>query len=309
MKFLRYPNRTPLEVQSVVTIGNFDGVHLGHQSLIRKVTGIAETKRLKSVVVTMQPLASLYFNKHAKLPILTTFKDKYKLIKNLNVDFLCVLNFNKSLAELSAEDFIQDILIDGLSARHIIIGDDFKFGKNRAGDIDLLKDYCMSKGIDVTAIDTISKNHQRVSSSQIRQELSINNFEKVKSLLGRTFSITGKITRGEQIGRTIDYPTINIKLKNRQIPLNGIFFVKVLFESGETHIGSASIGTRPTVGGIEKLLEVYILDFDKQVYGQNVEVLFYQKLRNELKFDSLIELKRHIKEDVIKTRLFFSNNK
>ena len=130
----------------------------------------------------------------------------------------------------------------------------------------------------------------------------------VTDLLGRRFAISGKVTKGQQLGRTLDFPTINIKLKNRELPLLGIYCVKVRFDSEKEYIGAASIGTRPTVGGVEKILEVHILDFNKQVYGQNVKVLFYHKLRNEVKFESLIELKRHINEDVIKTRLFFSNN-
>lgn len=308
MKFLRYPQLTPFKKSSVVTIGNFDGVHLGHQALIKRATEIALKQSLQSVVVTMQPLASEYFNKNDKTIILTPFKYKYILIKKLSVDYLCVLNFNKNLAELTADEFIQSILIDGLNAKHIIIGDDFKFGKNRSGDIHLLRRYCEPLDISISAIETVANENQRISSSQVRNELALNHFKKVKGLLGRWFGITGRVTRGEQLGRTLDFPTINIKLKNRKLPLKGIYCVKVRFDNDKIYLGAASLGTRPTVDGVEKMLEVYILDFNKQVYGQNVEVLFYHKIRNEVKFEGLEELKRHIKQDVIKTRLFFDNN-
>ena len=294
--------------KSVLTIGNFDGVHKGHQALINQVTKFAKNNGLESIVVSMQPLATQYFAGKENIAILTPFKCKYELIKDLQVDTFCVLNFNKALSEISAEEFIQNILLDSLMAKHIIIGDDFKFGKNRQGDYQLLKNYCHTKNVSVASIDSISDKSIRVSSSAIRYELSQGNFDTVKSYLGRRFSIAGKISRGQQIGRTLDFPTINIKLTKRVLPLNGIFCVKVAFKNGEIHLGSASIGTRPTVNGKGIVLEVHLLDFNKQVYGQNVEVFFYHKIRNEVKFEGLEELKRHIKQDVIKTRLFFNSN-
>jgi riboflavin kinase/FMN adenylyltransferase len=307
LKFIRYPSIGSVSKNSVVTIGNFDGIHKGHQALINQVTNFAKENDLESIVVSMQPLASQYFAGKENVAILTPFKCKYALIKGLLVDTFCVLNFNKALSEISAESFIQNILLDGLMAKHIIVGDDFKFGKNRIGDYDFLKRYCQSKNVSVASIDSILDNSIRVSSSAIRNELSLGNFDRVKSYLGRRFSIAGKISRGQQIGRTLDFPTINIKLAKRVLPLKGIFCVKVKFKNGEIHLGSASLGTRPTVNGKGIILEVHLLDFNKQVYGQNVEVFFYHKIRNEVKFEGLEELKRHIKQDVIKTRLFFNN--
>jgi riboflavin kinase/FMN adenylyltransferase len=309
LKFIRYPQYSKRQNQSVVTIGNFDGIHIGHQTLIKEMTNCAITNCMQSIVVSMQPLASQYFAGKDKVPILTPFKCKYKLIKSLNVDVFCVLNFNKALSELSAEKFIDTILLQGLNAKYIIVGDDFKFGKNRTGNFDFLKNYCRSVGVSVSHIETVSKNKKRVSSSIIRKELSLNNFEKVKSYLGRRYSIAGKISKGQQLGRTLGYPTINIKMSNKVLTINGVFCVKVSFMNGKTYLGAASIGTRPTVKGTTNVLEVYLLDFNKQVYGQNVEVFFYHKIRNEVKFDSLEELKRHIKDDVIKTRHYFSNYK
>jgi len=309
MNFNRYPQQNPLLAKTVVTIGNFDGVHLGHQALIAKVVNCAHTHKLDSCVISMQPLASQYFKGKKNVPLLTPFKCKYHLIKALGVDHYCLLNFNENLAELSAVDFIERILLKGVNAKHIIIGDDFRFGKNRIGDIALLKTYCESNGVSVTHINTVvEKDNARISSSLIRKYLQSNKFEKVKRVLGRRYSILGRVTKGQQLGRTLGFPTINIKLKNRAVPINGIFCVKVKFEDEPIYIGAASIGTRPTVEGKANLLEVYILDFNKQVYGRNVEVLFYHKIRNEVKFDSLEALKRQMSEDVIKTREFFNNN-
>ncbi len=309
MKFVRYPQQKPLIKKTVLTIGNFDGVHLGHQALISSVVDYANEHNLDSCVVSMQPLASQYFMGKSNVPLLTPFKCKYHLIKALNVEYYCLLNFNKNLAELSAVDFIKEILLKGLNAQHIIIGDDFRFGKNRKGDISLLKEYCEPKGTSIAHINTVvEKDNARISSSLIRKHLENSEFDKVKQSLGRRFSILGRITKGKQLGRTLGFPTINIKLKNRAVPINGIFCVKVKFENGDNYLGAASIGTRPTVNGKTNILEVFILDFNKQVYGLNVEVLFYHKLRNEVKFGSLSELKQKINDDVLKTRHFFNNN-
>ncbi len=305
MKFIRYPRYLTCTKSSVITIGNFDGIHLGHQALINCVTKIAQPSNLQSVVVSMQPLASQYFAGKGNIAILTPFKTKYQLLKTLGVENFCVLNFNKNLAELSAIDFIQQILLDRLNAKHIVVGDDFRFGKNREGDFEFLKNHCQRYNVSVSSIETVSIKGSRVSSSVIRQLLRDGKFDQAKSYLGRRYSISGKISKGQQLGRELNFPTINLKLGKRVLPIAGIFCVKVVLNSTKTYLGAASIGTRPTVNGSTNILEVHILDFNKQVYGQNVEVLFYHKIRNEVKFDSLDELKRHIKDDVIKTRLYF----
>lgn len=295
---------------SVVTIGNFDGLHLGHQALINKVVDVAQHRKLQSIVVTMQPMPSQYFRGKNAVVLLTPFKYKFQLIKDLNVDLMCVLNFNDAMAELSAEDFIQAILIDGLNAQHIIIGDDFRFGKGRAGDFQMLKETCGSKDICVEAMSSVLVDGQRVSSSLVRKCLTESRFNDVKRFMNRPHTIVGKVTNGQQLGRELGYPTINIKLKKRKVGIAGIFCVTVIFDrlfKGQIFYGSASLGTRPTVNGVEQILEVFILDFNYQVYGENVKILFHHKLRNEVKFEGIEELKRHIDNDVIKTRLFFDN--
>ncbi len=308
MIFVRYPHLHPVGSNNVVTIGNFDGVHLGHQALIKRVVAYAKAHDLSSCVVSMQPLASQYFAKNRALPVLTPFKCKFALLRDLGVGIFCVLNFNRKLAELCAQDFVDDILLAGLNAKHIIIGDDFRFGKDRVGDFEFLKNYCQKSGVGVESMATIATENTRISSSYVRQKLSHSDFQAVELSLGRKFSIFGKVSSGKKLGRELGFPTINIRLRNKAVPIKGIFCVKVRFSDGQLHIGAASIGTRPTVNGRENILEVFILDFNKCVYGQKVEIIFYHKLRNEVKFDSLDELKRHIEQDVLKTRLYFKKN-
>lgn len=308
MKFLRYPHLKPVEEHTVVTIGNFDGVHLGHQQLIGKTIDYANKFNLESVVVTMNPLACQYFAGNDLPMILTPFRQKFEILKAMNVDWGCFLNFNDSLANCSAEQFVNSIILKGLNAKHVIVGDDFRYGKNRQGDFCQLQEMCSANNVSVEQISTFAKNGRRVSSSLIRDLLIESKFRESAVLLGRYYSIAGKISQGEKLGRQLGFPTINININQRVLPVHGIFCVKVRFGNGNVYNGAASLGTRPTVGGVSKILEVHILDFDKQVYGENVEVFFHHKLRNEVKFGSLEELKRHINEDVLQTRLFFENN-
>jgi riboflavin kinase/FMN adenylyltransferase len=266
---------------------------------------VAKLNKMDSVVVTMQPLASQYFQTKFKVAIITPFKSKYGLIKELNVDVFCLLNFNKNVASLSAQDFINEILIKGLNAKYIIVGDDFKFGKSRKGDYDYLKKYCEPNGIQVENINTINHINSRISSSKVRQALNNGDFELAESLLGRQYCISGKVSKGKQLGRTLNFPTINIKLKNYKASVTGVFCVSLIMQDGSIEYGSANLGTRPTVNGEGEILEVYILDFDKDIYGQFVKVLFHHKIRNEVKFDTLDQLKLKIEEDVRFTRNYF----
>ncbi len=308
MKFIRYPQITPHQNSTVITIGNFDGIHNGHQQLIKRTVEVAGLNKMDSVVVTMQPLASQYFQGKSNVAIITPFRYKYHLIKKLNVDVFCLLNFNESIASLSAQKFIEKILIKGLNAKYIIVGDDFKFGKQRKGDYLYLKEYCQPKGIMVENINTINHINSRISSSNVRHALNNGDFELTESLLGRKYKISGKVTKGKQLGRTLNFPTINIKLKNHKAPATGVFCVSLIMQDGTIEYGSANLGTRPTVNGEGEILEVYILDFDKDIYGQFVKVLFHHKIRNEVKFDTLDQLKLKIEEDVQFTREYFSKH-
>lgn len=312
MQLIRYPQHQPLKSSqlsdpaSCVTIGNFDGVHLGHQALISKVVKEARQSGRQAVVVTMQPLPLQYFNDPYAVEILTPFKHKYKLLKQLGVDVMCLLNFNQRLAAMSAADFYQQIICNGLKAGYVLVGDDFRFGANRQGDFTALQRLAEPDGVEVAQMDTIITHDQRVSSTAIRARLNNGEFQLAKAMLGRDFNVQGRVAHGRKLGRTLGYPTINLALKQGAFPLHGIYVVEINI-AGQCYPAVGSVGFNPSVGGNAKRIEVYVLDFNQQVYGQCVEVLFYKKLRNEVKFDSLNALTSAIDEDVRLTRNFFAN--
>lgn len=305
MKFIRYPELLESMPPSVITIGHFDGVHVGHQKLISKVKKYAEENNLAAILVTMEPLASQYFLGRGSVSIITPFRTKFKLIKQLELDAMCALNFNERLSSLAAKSFVEEIVINGLNAKHVIVGTDFRFGKNKEGDISFLSKTCQEHAVSVETISTVQLNHQKVSSTQIRDYLSSGDFQQVEESLGRKFSIEGTVIHGQKLGRELGFPTLNIPLKRYKSPIRGVFCVTVKFESGEIYNGAASVGTRPTVNGSAELLEVYLFEFNKKVYGENVEVLFHHKIRNEVKFDSLDDMKSKIFEDVQMIKDYF----
>lgn len=305
MQLIRYPQYQSTNLSSCVTIGNFDGVHMGHQALISQVVQQARQSGRQSVVVTMQPLPLQYFNDPYAVEILTPFKHKYMELSNLGVDVMCLLNFNHRLAAMTASEFYQNIIRDGLKAACVLVGDDFRFGANRQGDFAMLQTMADSDGIEVQQLNTVIIDDQRVSSTAIRQGLKAGDFALAKAMLGRDFNVLGRVAHGRKIGRTIGYPTINLELKQGAFPLHGIYVVKINI-AGRWHPAVGSVGFNPSVGGNAKRIEVYVLDFDQQVYGQCVEVLFYKKLRNEVEFDSLSALTSAIDDDVRLTRAFFA---
>ena len=309
MQLIRYPQYSPFKKTSCVTIGNFDGVHLGHQALISQVVKQAKQTGRQSVVVTMQPLPLQYFNDLYAIEILTPFKHKYQLLKDLGVDVMCQLNFNRNLAAMSAARFYRTILRDGLQAEYILVGDDFRFGANRQGDFASLQHMAQNDDVEVTKLETIVIDDlvkdQRVSSSAIRECLGDGDFVLAKAMLGRDFNVFGRVAHGRKIGRTLGYPTINLALKQGAFSLHGVYVVEIKI-AGIWYPAVASVGFNPSVGGNAKRIEVYVLNFDQQVYGQCVEVLFYKKLRNEVEFDSLNALTSAIDEDVRLTQEFFA---
>ncbi len=307
MQLIRYPQYQPTKLSSCVTIGNFDGVHMGHQALISQVVQQAKQSGRQSVVITMQPLPLQYFNDPYAVEILTPFKHKFLEFSHLGVDVMCLLNFNHRLAAMTASEFYQNIIRDGLKADSILVGDDFRFGANRQGDFAMLQTMADSDGIEVQRLNTIIKNGQRVSSTAIRQGLKAADFALAKAMLGRDFNVLGRVAHGRKIGRTIGYPTINLELKQGAFPLHGIYVVEINI-AGHWYPAVGSVGFNPSIGGNAKRIEVYVLDFDQQVYGQCVEVLFYKKLRNEVEFDSLSALTSAIDDDVRLTRAFFAKN-
>ncbi len=298
MKLIRglYNLPEPL-LASAVTIGNFDGVHRGHQLVIAQLKRVAAAAGLPTVVIIFEPQPIEYFAPGRAPRRLARFREKIAYLKAQRIDYLLCLHFNRELAEKSAEAFVQDILIDSLNTRHLVIGDDFHFGKNRQGNFGFLQQNSERFGFHVDETETLMHGGERVSSTRIRQRIEAGDFETAAELLGRPYSLSGRVAHGQKLGRQLGYPTINIKMGDKTLIVKGIFAVRVKGIDNRVLEGVASIGTRPTVAGVDTILEVYILDFDRDVYGYSVEVEFLHKIRDEKKFDSLEELSENIARD------------
>ena len=236
---------------------------------------------------------------------LARFREKIAYLKAQQIDYLLCLRFNQELASQSAEDFVQRILVDGLNTKHLVIGDDFHFGKNRQGNFQFLQQHSARFGFIVDETETLIIDDERVSSTRVRQCIQQDDFDKAAELLGRPYSLSGRIAHGKKLGRKLGYPTINIKMGDKTLIVKGIFAVIVKGIDNRVLQGVASIGTRPTVNGVDTILEVYILDFDQDVYGYSVVVEFLYKIRDEEKFDSLAELTTWIAQDTEKAKAFF----
>ncbi len=306
MKLIRgaYNLTRPLAA-SAVTIGNFDGVHRGHQQVISQLQRVARSASLPTVVIIFEPQPIEYFAPDKAPKRLARFREKIAYLKAQQIDYLLCLRFNQELASQSAEDFVQRILVDGLNTKHLVIGDDFHFGKNRQGNFQFLQQHSARFGFIVDETETLVIDGERVSSTRIRQCIQQDDFDKAAELLGRPYSLSGRIAHGKKLGRKLGYPTINIKMGDKTLIVKGIFAVIVKGIDNRLLQGVASIGTRPTVNGVDTILEVYILDFDQDVYGYSVEVEFLYKIRNEEKFDSLAELTTWIAQDTEKAKAFF----
>jgi len=307
MKLIRglYNLARPLH-SSAVTIGNFDGVHRGHQLVIEQLQRIARATGLPTVVIIFEPQPIEFFAPDRAPKRLARFREKIAYLKAQQIDYLLCLHFDEALAELGAEDFVQRILVDKLNTRHLVIGDDFHFGKNRVGNFRFLQDNSERFGFNVDETETLMHGGSRVSSTRVRECIRNEDFSGAAELLGRPYSLSGRIAHGKKLGRELGYPTINIKMGDKTLIVKGIFAVQVKGIDNRPLQGVASIGTRPTVNGIDTILEVYILDFNRDVYGYRVVVEFLHKIRNEEKFDSLEELSAHIAQDTEKAKAFFN---
>ena len=294
---------------SVVSIGNYDGVHLGHQHVIK--TLLAKSKELKapSTVVTFEPLVREFFQPDAIMR-LTSIEDRAKYLFELGVDQVLCIDFTKAFAALAPVDFVESVLIDGLGVKYLCVGDDFRFGKDRAGDFNFLEQLGKQRDFEVTAHETFTLDGLRVSSGRVRDAILASDFELAENLMGRSFTVTGNVEKGQQLGRTMQFPTANIALTHPLIAINGVYCVSVKIVLDErasvTLFGVANIGIRPTVDGKKKRLEVHLFDFDQDIYGKTMQVRFHKKLRDEQKFDSIAHLKEQISKDVELGKDFFS---
>ena len=292
---------------TVLTIGNFDGVHRGHRALLAELTAKARELALPATVLTFEPHPRELFAPDQAPARLASLRDKIELLAEAGVDRVHVCRFTRKLAALTAEQFIERILVRGLSVRHLIIGDDFRFGKGRSGDFALLQRAGHEHRFVVEAMHTVDFGGVRVSSSAVRAALASGNIEQAEALLGRAFVIAGRVMDGKKLGRTIGFPTANIQVRRKRLPLSGVYAVSVSGIGPQPIPGAANIGVRPTVeAGLKPVLEVHLLDFDRDIYGLHVDVNFLHKLRDEAKFDSLDALKAQIARDVADVRAYFN---
>lgn len=299
-------NLKPLKKGSVLTIGNFDGVHIGHQALLQKVKETAKKLHLPAVVITFEPLPKEFFGFKKVVPRLTRFREKFLAIQAAGIDKLLVIHFDQAFANISKEDFVEKILIKKLSAKHVIIGDDFRFGKGREGDFLFLKKQGDENGFAVEAMPTLMLDQQRVSSTYVREALSNADHLLAEKLLGRPYSMQGRVVHGDKRGRMIGFPTANIYLHRPVTAVVGVYAVRMHGLGSRPIEGVANVGIRPTVGGTRSLLEVHLFDFDGDIYGKYVSVEFCKKIRDEKKFENFDLLREQIWKDAEEARGYFN---
>lgn len=289
----------------VATIGNFDGVHLGHQAVLGQLAEKSAELGLPAVIVTFEPQPQEFFARGPIPARLTRFREKIQALRRYSVNRVVCLRFNRALANMPAAEFIQRLLVDGLQARYLVVGDDFRFGYQRQGDFVTLQAAGERHGFQVANMHTFSVDNIRVSSTRIREALSVGDFASAGKLLGRPYRMSGRVAHGDKRGRELGFPTANIHLHRQTAPVQGIFAVEIFGLDKEPLAGVASVGTRPTFDGTRCLLEVYLLDFDQDIYGRYVQVEFLHKLRDEERFDSTGDLKRQMQKDCEQAREFF----
>ena len=299
-------NLKPEHHGCVATIGNFDGVHLGHQAVLGQLAEKADSLCLPLTVMTFEPRPQEVLRPEQSPPRLTRFREKVQAFRRYAVDRIMVLRFNPAFAQQSPDEFIEHLLVNGLGVKYLVIGDDFRFGKDRAGDFQMLKAAGKQHGFEVVSMHTFLLDDERVSSTRVRAALAEGDLNAAEKLLGRTYRMCGRVAHGDKKGRTIGFPTANIHLHRINTPLRGVFAVELFGVEGEPLAGVANLGTRPTVDGMRTLLEVHLFDFDGDIYGRHVHVDFLRKLRDERRFDSFDALKAQIQCDAEQARAYFS---
>jgi riboflavin kinase/FMN adenylyltransferase len=290
-----------------LTIGNFDGVHLGHQAMLARLNEVAGERCLPACVMTFEPHPREFFAPDQAPARLTSLREKLELLAGYGLAMTFVCRFDYRFAQTSAEDFVERMLVRGLGVQHVMVGDDFRFGARRAGDFSLLKQHAGRLGYTVEAMSSVTLAGERVSSTAVRDALASGDLVRAGRLLGRPYSISGRVVRGDGLGRKLGFPTANIQMKHNRPPLAGIFAVELAGAGAEPMPAVASLGVRPTVKqGAAPVLEVYVLDFSGDLYGRHLRVDFLHKFRDEEKFADLGALTRRIARDVEDARSFFA---
>ncbi len=284
---LPYPD---LDAGSVVTIGAYDGLHLGHQQLLERVIHVAEDKRLTAVVMSFEPTPKEFFGGSSPPARLMRFREKFESLEAHGIDLFYCPRFAAPMRDISAADFVRRILVHGLNARYLVVGDDFHFARRREGTIEHLSALAGVLDYDVEQVSSVVVNGIRVSSTAIRDALGSGDVETASKLLGRPYRMSGKIVKGDRVGRTLGYPTANVDLRRRQSAVMGIFAVRVHGLEGGPHDAVASVGSRPTFNGTKPILEVHLFDFDEDIYGEYIHIDFIAWLRDQVKFDLVEDL-------------------
>jgi riboflavin kinase / FMN adenylyltransferase len=289
----------------VLTIGNFDGVHRGHQALLQRLRAEGRERGLPVVVMIFEPQPLELFATDNAPARLTRLRDKVRYLAENGVDYLLCVRFDHRFAALTAQEFISDLLVKRLGVQYLAVGDDFRFGAGREGDFLLLQKAGAEYGFDVTSTQTFCEGGLRISSTAVRQALADDDLELAQTLLGHPFSISGRVVHGDELGRTIGFPTANLPLRRQVSPVKGVYAVEVAGLGDKLLPGVANIGTRPTVAGVRQQLEVHLLDVVMDLYGRHIDVILRKKIRNEQRFASLDELKAQIARDELTARELF----
>lgn len=308
MKLLRgVKGISDLAEGSVITIGNFDGVHLGHQALLALLKEKAARHNRPLVLVLFEPQPGEFFHPGKAPARLTSLREKLHLLSRAGVDIVCCLKFDDQMAQMKAETFARTYVFEALNCRYALIGEDFRFGCRREGDFLLLKNLAFEYHCAVDVFRDFAVNGLRVSSTKIREALAGGKLDVAGKLLGRTYSLCGRVTKGDGRGRQWGIPTANLALHRRVLPLKGVFCVKVK-KNHRWLDGVANLGSRPTVDGTKNVLEIHLMDFDGELYGELLQVFFLHKLRDEVKFDSINDLIQQIHNDVETAKQYFLTN-
>ena len=294
----RVEHMAPLAGGCALTIGNFDGLHRGHQAIIAQLRERAGELGLPCALMSFEPMPLEFFNPQAAPARLSSRREKMRAARALGIDIFVWARFDARFASLSPEAFLTQLIEARLNARYVLVGEDFRFGKARAGDIDTLREFAASRGIEIAPLPDVHVDGQRVSSTRVRQALEAGQPEVAARLLGQSYRVSGRVVTGERLGRTLGFPTANIRLARKPAPRYGVYAVWAYLADGQRRAAAASFGVRPTVNGREPLLEVFILDYDGDLYGQRIDVSFELFLRAEERYDSLEALTDQMHRDV-----------
>jgi riboflavin kinase / FMN adenylyltransferase len=287
---------------ATITVGSFDGIHVGHGALIARTCALAAGLRKPAMLLTFEPLPREYLAAHDPPARLTDLRERWRVLERSDLGYLCVLRFNEKLRQLTGEQFVH-LLSERFAASAVVVGQDFRFGRGGAGSVALLQAAADEGRFALELVPSVCVDETRVSSSDVRAALAGGDFRTARDLLGRAYSMRGRVVRGEQLGRRLGFPTANIRMRRPKLPFTGVYAVRVRgIDTGLARDAVASVGFRPTVGGLEPLLEVHVFDFAGWLYNRELEVEFVAKIRDEAHFASLDDLVQHMRQDAVEAR-------